>query len=261
MNITIIGAGNMGGAIGTGLMAKGFAPEDITMCDMSEEKQHFFASKGANVTGDIPTAIANANVVIIAVKPNAFENVLPLMIGNKKAIYITIAAGVSISFIKKYLGDVKVVRTMPNTPAMIGMGATAICSELPVTEDDIQIVENIFGAIGITARVNESQMDTVVSLNGSSPAYVYMMIEAMARFGTDNGIEYNEAMKLVCKTLVGAAEMALASDETPDILTKRVCSPGGTTIEAVKKLEESGFADALYDAMTACSNRSGEMTK
>ncbi len=259
MKITIIGAGNMGGAIATGLLSKGFG--SVTVCDMNEERCEFFVSKGANATDSIPDAIKDADVVILAVKPNSFETILPLITGNKTAIYVTIAAGVSISFIKKYLGDVKVVRTMPNTPAMIGMGATAICSEAPACEEDIKTVEEIFGAIGITARVDEKQMDTVVSLNGSSPAYVYMMIEAMVRFGTDNGIEYKEAMKLVCKTLVGAAEMALASDETPDILTKRVCSPGGTTIEAVKKLEESHFEQALYDAMTACSRRSSEMTK
>lgn len=259
MNITIIGGGNMGGAIALGLIAKGYS--DITVCDMNEEKRQLFSSKGASVTADIPAAIKDADVVIIAVKPNAFEAVLPQMTGNKDAIYITIAAGVSISFIKKYLGNVKVVRTMPNTPAMIGKGVTAICSEAPVEDEDIKAVEDIFGAIGDTACVTEEQMDTVVSLNGSSPAYVYMMIEAMMRYGTDNGIAYDEAMKLVCKTLVGAAEMALASDEDPATLTKRVCSPGGTTIEAVKKLEERGFGNALYDAMDACAKRSGEMTK
>lgn len=251
----------MGGAIGMGLIAKGYEPSSITICDMNEEKKKAFADMGANATSDIREGTKDADVVIIAVKPDGFETVLPLMTDNKTAIFISIAAGVSISFIKKYLGEVKVVRVMPNTPAMLGKGMTAICSEAPVSEDDLKTAQDIFGAVGDTAIIDESQMDTIVSLNGSSPAYVYMMIEAMVRFGTDNGIDYETARILVCKSLVGAAEMALASDEEPATLAKRVCSPGGTTIQAVNRLNEYKFEEGLYRAMEACSKRSAEMTK
>lgn len=261
MKITIIGAGNMGGAIGMGLINKGFNPSDITMCDKSEEKLIPFSQKGTNVTSEAQDAIKNADAVIIAVKPNMFENVLPELTGNKDAVFITIAAGVSIGFVKKYLGNIKVIRVMPNTPAMIGRGVTAICSQAPVEEDDLKLAQTVFDAVGDTVIISEEQMDAVVSLNGSSPAYVYMMIDAMVRFGIDNGIDREQAVKLVCRSIAGAAEMALASDEDPSVLTQRVCSPGGTTIQAVNKLNEFKFEEGLYEAMKACSNRSREMTK
>lgn len=261
MKITIIGAGNMGGAIGMGLIAKGFDPADITMCDQSEDKLSVFAGKGTCVTDDASSAVKGAQAVIIAVKPNAFESLLPELTGNKDAVFITIAAGVSIAFVKKYLGDIKVIRVMPNTPAMIGKGVTAICSQAPVEQADLNLARTIFDSVGDTVIISEDQMDAVVSLNGSSPAYVYMMIDAMVRFGKDNGIDGPDALKLVCRSIVGAAEMALASDEDPRVLTQRVCSPGGTTIQAVDKLNEYKFEEGLYQAMQACTDRSKEMTK
>lgn len=261
MNITLIGAGNMGGAIALGLINHGMSPSLITVCDLDAEKLHRFEKMGAKTSGDVKEGISEADVVILAIKPNGFEGLLPLLTDNKTAIFVSIAAGISISYIKSVLGDVKVIRVMPNTPAMIGEGMTAISVEAPVTEEDYERVKEIFSAVGKVEQVEESFMDVVVSLNGSSPAYVYMFIDAMVKNGVAAGIPYEKALNLAAQSVVGAAKMVMSSNEMPDVLTKRVCSPGGTTIQAVDELNRRGFGDAIDEAMKACTQRSKELTK
>lgn len=251
----------MGGAIALGLIRNKMQPQMITVCDISKEKLNEFKKKGTNTSMDVKNAVIGADIVILAIKPDGFENLLPLLKDNKNAIYVSIAAGISIGYIKSILGDVKVVRVMPNTPAMIGEGMTAISIQPPVTQEDYEKVEEIFSAVGKVEMVDESLMDAVVALNGSSPAYVYMLIDAMVKNGLSSGLPYDKALKLAAQSVVGAAKMVLNSDETPEILTQRVCSPGGTTIQAVKELERLGFSNAIDSAMKACAKRSKEMTK
>ena len=261
--IGFVGAGNMGGAIIKGLIASNaVSASNISVCDLSAEKTMEFEKMGCKVYKQVPELCKSCDIVILAVKPNAFTYVLKDLRNITSPLYISIAAGVGIDYIKSFFDcEAKVARVMPNTPALIGEGATVVSAKAPVSDTELEIVCEIFKSIGIVEVMDEEYMNAVVAVSGSSPAYVYMMIEAMADAAVADGIPRDVAYTLAAQAVAGSAKMVLNSKEHPGALKDKVCSPGGTTIEAVAKLEETGFRNAIISAMKACTKKANELSK
>lgn len=260
MKITFIGAGNMSSALVNGIVMQGAVKaSDITVTDLDDNKLSALSKIGVNTTKSNQDAIKNADVVVLAVKPNIYPIVLKEIkeMGNcEDKVFITIAAGVSIKSVKEQLGfDAKVIRTMPNTPAMVGEGMTIICYEEPVTKDELADGAELFKAVGKTEIMNENMLDPVVALTSSSPAYVFMFIEAMADGAVYDGIPRDTAYKMAAQAVMGAAKMVLETGEHPAKLKDMVCSPSGTTIRAVQVLEEEGLRSCVMKAMIECTKK------
>jgi len=266
MQLTVIGAGNMASALVNGILkSKILLPSDINITDLDNDKLNIMKEKGVNTFNDNVKAIDGADIILLAVKPNIYP-IVAKQIANtdavKNAIIVTIAPGIAISSIKEWLGfDAKVIRTMPNTPAMVGAGMTALCYDAPVTEEDYKKVEKLFGTVGETALMSEKLVNATVSVSGSSPAYVYMMIEAMADAAVYDGIPRATAYKMAAQSVLGSAKMILETGRHPGELKDMVCSPAGTTIGAVQVLEEEGFRSSIIKAMLECNKIASNMNK
>lgn len=251
----------MASAIVHGLIAAGTAPSDILVSDRDEAKLAAFAGEGIN-TGSNADAVKFGDTLILAVKPNIVSTVLSetAELMNDKLV-ISIAAGISIEYIKSYTGqNVRVVRTMPNTPALVGMGMTAISYEAPVTDADVECVNGIFSALGRTVIISEKLMDAAVAVSGSGPAYVFMLIDAMADGAVKEGLTRDAGIMMAAQTVMGAAKMVLETGKHPAELKDMVCSPGGTTIDAVNVLEDRGFRAAVIKAMESCADKSRRLS-
>lgn len=264
MKLTVIGAGNMGGAIANGIVSSNtLSASDVTVSNPFEEQLAVFAEKGMNTTLSNTQAVAAADVVILAVKPNVYPYVLKEiseMSQLENKVFVTIAPGISIASVKEQLGfDAKVIRVMPNTPAMVGEGMTVMCFTAPVSDEEFSTVRKLFDAIGETEVLDEKLLNAVVAVSGSSPAYVYMMIEAMADAAVYDGVPRNVAYKLAAQSVLGSAKMVLETGTHPGALKDAVCSPGGTTIRAVQVLEEEGFRSSIIKAMLECNKKAMNM--
>lgn len=261
--IGFIGAGNMAGAIINGILAKGcYKPGQICIFDVSEPKCREMREKGVQVAATASEVVKASDIIVLAVKPQNYAEVLSGLkdtITEKKVI-VTIAAGISIAYVNDGLGvNCPVVRVMPNTPLLIGRGATALCRSANVTDADFEQVCALFSASGIVEVLTEDKMNAVISVNGSSPAYVYLFAKAVADSAERQGIDKETALKLFCQTLVGSAGMLLESGMTPDELIKMVSSPGGTTLKAMEALYEHHVEEAIDDAMLRCTKRAEEL--
>ena len=267
LKVGVIGAGNMSTAIVSGLLKSGLVSKDRLAVSDKDEKKLASAKEsfGINTASSNTDLVNDSNIVIIAVKPNVCQAALSGVSGVNNVqskLFISIAAGVTISQLKEYVGfDAKVIRTMPNTPALVGEGMTVLSSAEPCTDADMDIAKEIFNAVGKTAVMPESLMCATVALNGSSPAYVYMMIEAMADAAVKSGIPRQTAYDLAAQSVLGSAKMVLETGEHPGKLKDMVCSPAGTTIAAVEVLEREGFRSAIMEAMSACTDKSYELAK
>lgn len=264
----LIGAGNMGGAILRGVVADGYLQaSSIVVFDTN------LRSKADSLNRDLPgirfaasaiECVSQSDVVILAVKPNVVRSVIndirPALKG--KAV-ISIAAGWTVQMLADELepAGAGYLRVMPNTPAMVGEGMTAICDDSNFTEDDFAFAKGLFESIGRTVVLPERLFDGVIAISGSSPAYVYMMIEAMADAGVKEGLPRAVAYEMSAQAVLGSALMVLTSGTHPAALKDAVCSPGGTTIEAVEELERKGFRAAVMDAMKVCAQKSRDMSK
>ena len=243
MKLGFIGTGNMAGAIMGGIIRNGvLKPEEIIGSDILEagrEKVH--SLYGICVTDDNREA-AKAEIVVLSVKPQYYEQTIAQIRDEitDEQVIVTLAPGKTLEWLQGQFGkDVKIVRTMPNTPAMVGAGMTAACANALVTKEELEKVLTILRSFGEVEVVSEHLIDAVVSASGSSPAYVFMMIEAMAD--------------------MGSAKMVLETGKHPGELKDMVCSPAGTTIEAVQVLEERGFRSAIIEAMRVCAEKSRNM--
>ncbi|MBP5222299.1 MAG: pyrroline-5-carboxylate reductase [Lachnospiraceae bacterium] len=260
--IGFIGLGNMASAIIGGLLAKKMVkPEDVFGYDKSPaacEK----AKTGFNITivTDEKEAAQKADILFLAVKPNVLSEVLPLVgsVIKKTTLIISIAAGKSLAYLEENLGrsDCKIVRCMPNTPALVLEGCTGACSNKNVTNKEMDLAMEVLGAFGRASVVPEKLMDAVVGISGSSPAYVFMFIEAMADAAVVAGMPRAQAYEFCAQAVLGSAKLLLETGKHPGELKDMVCSPAGTTIEAVKVLEEKGFRAAVMDATLACIEKS-----
>jgi pyrroline-5-carboxylate reductase len=261
----IIGTGNMGSALLSGMINSGeFRPEDISVFDTEVVKvENAVKSYGVSGKKKIDEDIKNIDLIIISVKPDIVAEVLKeIKPFYKNQIIVSIAVGVSIDSMKKVLGkDAKIVRVMPNTPALVGEGMSAISVSSNITEDDKEHISKIFGSTGKYEYLDEKFMNDITALSGSSPAYVFMFIEAMADAAVLSGIPRDIAYKMAAQTVLGSAKMVLETGKHPASLKDQVCSPGGTTIEAVKVLEEKGFRSAVIEAMNECSKKAKQIAE
>ncbi len=259
MKIGFIGCGNMSTAFISGIIKNNiYNPEDIIASDINEAQlERISKEQGINVTTN-NLEVAKAEIIILAVKPQfymeAISGIKDIVAENQ--LIITIAPGKTLQWVEDSFGkNLKIVRTMPNTPALIGEGVTGVCYNKNVTENDMKKVFNILNGIGIVEEVSENLMDVVVSVSGSAPAYVYMFIEAMADAAVADGMPRDKAYRFAAQTVMGSAKMVLETGKHPGELKDMVCSPGGTTIEAVRVLEEKGMRSAVIEAMKACVNK------
>lgn len=257
MKLGFIGTGNMASAIMGGIIGKNIIPaEEIIGADLfALGRERVKAQFGINVTDSNKEVVDNAEVIILSVKPQFYEDVINQIKGDIKEnqIVITIAPGKTLAWLAEKFGkDVKIVRTMPNTPAMVGEGMTAMCPNEHLTEEEVAYVKSFLESFSRVEIVAERLMDVVVSVSGSSPAYVFMMIEAMADAAVSGGMPRPQAYQFAAQAVLGSAKMVLDTGKHPGELKDMVCSPAGTTIEAVRTLEELGFRSSIIEAMKVC---------
>lgn len=263
--IGFIGCGNMGMAMIGGMINKNIVSSNQIICsDLNTANLKNASEKyGLTTTTDNNKVAKNADILILSIKPDLYSSIINEIkeVIKNDAIIVTIAAGKSIESTENAFNKkVKVVRVMPNTPALVGEGMSALCPNEMVTEKDLEDVLNIFNSFGQTEIVSEKLMDVVTSVSGSSPAYVYMIIEAMADAAVLDGMPRNQAYKFAAQAVLGSAKMVLETGIHPGELKDMVCSPGGTTIEAVATLEEKGLRTAIISAMQRCTQKSVELS-
>ncbi len=258
--VGFIGVGNMGGAIVCGAVESGaLLPEDIFAYSLGFSDR--VKELNINVT-NLQELVQKSDYIILCVKPAGFEALLgdiKNISGYESKVYVSIAAGITIDYIKGILGDVKVIRTMPNLALIAGAGMTVICPGAGVGDEEVDFAENIFASAGKTLRTKESLINSCTAVSGSGPAYVFMFIEAMADAAVREGIARKDAYLLASQTLMGSALMQITTGMHPGELKDMVCSPGGTTIEAVSKLENDGFRAAVINAVRVCADKANNM--
>ena len=263
--VGFIGAGQMATALGHGLVKAGLtAAEHLLASDpIAETRDRFAQATGGKATADNLEVVAAADVIFLAVKPQQMGKVLPQIrgrIGPDKLV-VSIAAGIRLAKLAEGLGhEGRLVRVMPNTPCLVGKGASAYCLGDHATPRDGELVRQLLGAVGIAYPVEEKLMDAVTGLSGSGPAFVYVMIEALADGGVRVGLPRQVALALAAQTVLGAADMVLTTGEHPAVLKDRVASPGGTTIAGLQALEVGGVRGALIAAVEAATRRSIELS-
>jgi len=264
--IGFIGCGNMTQAMIGGVIKAGvYVGKDIVVSDLDEGLLSKAAeSYGTNITTSNIHTAREADILILAVKPNLYGIVIEEIKAHVRdgVVIVTIAAGKSIESTQNFFGkDIKIARVMPNTPSLVGEGMSSLSPNNLMTPEETGEVTATFESFGQTEVVDEKLMDVVTSVSGSSPAYVYMFIEAMADGAVLDGMPRDKAYKMAAQTVLGAAKMVLETGIHPGQLKDMVCSPGGTTIEAVAALEEKGMRDAVITAMRRCTKKSKEMSK
>jgi pyrroline-5-carboxylate reductase len=262
-HIAFLGGGNMAEAIIKGLL-RDDSTAALLVAEIAVERRTYLAKTypGIQVVEESAQAAAWGNVIILAVKPQQAASVLAALrqgVGTDKLV-VSIMAGVRSDTIEDALGsETRVVRVMPNTPALVGMGATAICAGKNALKEDLDCVAGIFARTGLVVRVDERQMDAVTGLSGSGPAYVFTFIEALSDAGVKNGLPRDVAAKLALQTVLGAARMLADTGEHPAKLREQVTSPGGTTIAGLHVLENGRFRGTIMDAVEAATMRSREL--
>ena len=267
LKLGFIGSGNMGSAILRGVIAAEYLKaEDMAVCDLSTRKLEELSDELPGLTcteSDVELA-EMCDMIILAVKPQYLSETIDHIHDelNGTAV-ISIAAGWTVQQLADKLegSGATYLRVMPNTPAMVGEGMTALCDDTTFSQEDFEFAKGIFDAVGRTVVLPEKLFDGVIAISGSSPAYVYMMIEAMADAGVKEGLPRPCAYEMAAQTLLGSALMVLQSGMHPAALKDAVCSPAGTTIEAVEELERKGFRAAIMDAMKVCAQKSRDMSK
>jgi pyrroline-5-carboxylate reductase len=265
MKLCIIGLGKMGSALLQGMLEAGvFQAKDITGCDLrvaEEESSQDFS--GIRTTKNNCMGAEDADIILLAVKPQVINGVLEEIkesVQNK--LIISIAAGININRIESYLpSSCRIVRVMPNTPILVKEGISAIAPNTGVTEEDLQIVRDIFGGVGKIVEVEEKLMDAVTGLSGSGPAYIYIIIEALADGGVLMGLPRELSLKLAAQTVLGSARMVLETGKHPGELKDMVTSPAGTTIQGLKVLEDNALRGIILNAVKEAAERSRELNE
>lgn len=259
MKLGFIGTGNMAGAIMGGIIKNEiFRPEEIIGADISAAGRGKVSELyGIHTTDDNKKAAAESEVLVLSVKPQYYAEAIAEIRDciPENQVIITIAPGKTLAWLEEQFGKpVKIVRTMPNTPALVGEGMTAACVNQYVTEEEKEYALKILRSFGKVELVPESMIDAVVAVSGSSPAYVFMFIEAMADAAVAEGMPRPMAYQFAAQAVYGSAKMVLETGKHPGELKDMVCSPAGTTIEAVRVLEEKGFRSAVIEAMKSCAD-------
>lgn len=264
VKIGFIGPGKMAGAIINGLILGNELPHShIYVYGRNPERNAYFSSLGCSACDSIQELNTNADVIILSVKPQNFPEIYPFLqpVVSKDKVYVSIAAGIDFENLKENLGvDLKFVRAMPNTPLLLCAGATALCRTDNVSDEDYSVIKEIFKSSGAVADIEEDQMNAVIAVSGSSPAYIYLFAKTVCDYADSIGLEHRKALELFAQTLIGSAEMLRSTEYNETQLIDMVCSKGGTTIEAVNTLRSTGFCEAIVDAMKACIRRAEELS-
>lgn len=259
--VGFIGCGNMAKAIINGMITgKIIAAENIFVFDRKPETNQAMAEKyGLQAAESLETMAKEVDILVSAVKPKVTLKILGSIAGalNKDSLVVSVAAGVTLDALATVLGhDRKIIRVMPNTPALVGVGMTSVTPNVMVSEEETQIILDIFKSFGKAEQVEESLIHAVVGVSGSAPAYVFVMIEAMADAAVLGGMPRKQAYEFAAQAVKGAAQMVLETGSHPAELKDGVCSPGGTTIAAVQTLESKGFRSAVIEAIQNCMAKS-----
>ena len=260
MKLGFIGCGNMAFAMMGGIISKGIChPGEITASDVYElSLKKAEENLKIRVSTDNKEVTEQADILFLSVKPQYYEAVIKEIKDTvkEKQIIVTIAPGKTLGWLSDtFKKPVKIVRCMPNTPALVGEGITGVCHNALVTKEELELVCKVLRGFGKAEVLSESLMDVVVSVSGSSPAYVFMFIEAMADAAVADGMPRAQAYQFAAQAVYGSAKMVLETGKHPGELKDMVCSPGGTTIEAVRVLEKNGFRSSIIEAMKACTNK------
>jgi pyrroline-5-carboxylate reductase len=257
-SLVVVGGGRMGEALLGGLLAAGWAPSDLAVVEAVEGRRTHLAERFEGVT--VVAGSFGADGAVIAVKPPDVAAATSAAVGAGCRRVLSIAAGVTIAALEHAAGGgVAVVRAMPNTPALVGAGASAIAGGTAAGEDDLAWAEAILGAVGTVVRVPEASLDAVTGLSGSGPAYVFLVAEALMDAGVLAGLPRPTAEALVRQTILGSARLLAESGDGPEVLRAAVTSPGGTTAAGLRELERHGVRAAILDAVTAAAARSREL--
>ena len=274
--IAFIGVGNMATAIITGITAKkenAVLWSDIILYEKQKEKVEKYAQLGAVVTDSINDAVNQADYVFLCVKPQNFPEILPCLSeckGVSDKLFVTIAAGINMKTVSNAAKDAAVVRAMPNTPMLIGSGVIALCRNEKVSDDDFHAVHDIFGSSGKVIVIDETEMNRIISVTGSSPAYVFLMIKAMYEGAVEqgllktddgHGLSEKELTDSICDAIIGTAKLMKSGTKTPDEQIQTVASKGGTTERAIAELQNYKFVEAIVSAMKKCTERADELGK
>ncbi|MEM1483963.1 pyrroline-5-carboxylate reductase [Oscillospiraceae bacterium PP1C4] len=263
--IGFIGAGNMAGAIINGIVSSGMLePEKIAVYDVKAEHLHTYASRGFAACDSIGELVQSCNYVFLSVKPQNFADVLAQIkpAATLQTVFVSIAAGISAEFIKSGVGfDAKIIRVMPNTPLLIGSGSTALSQVAPTSDEEFAFIKSVFAAAGAVEEVAPDQMNEVIPLNGSSPAYIYLFAKVFVDRAVELGFDADTANRLFCNTLIGSARMMLETGKTHQQLIDMVTSPGGTTFKGLEALHRCGFEQALIDCFDDTIKRAYELGK
>lgn len=262
--VGFIGCGNMGSAMVGGLIKSGFVnKEDIIISTKTESSAKRLEEElEVNITLDNKEVVKASDVIFLAVKPYMYKAVIEEIkeVLSKDKLIVTIAAGVSIKDMENWLGaGYKVIRTMPNTPALVGEAMSAICINKNVSKEELEYTCNLYKSFGEYVELDEKDFHGFIALCGSSPAYVFVFIEAMADAAVKLGIPRAKAYRMASQSVLGSAKMVLDTGKHPGELKDMVCSPGGTTIEAVAELEKQGFRNAVIEALVKCADKSKSM--
>lgn len=265
-NICFIGGGNMARSIIGGLTSEGVPPKNIIVSDPFQASLDECSKLGVATTSNNHSAIGDSDVVVLAVKPQIMHEVcldIKESVIKSKALIISIAAGITTASLNKWLGDeTPIVRCMPNTPALLQLGATALYKNNSVSETQATLAEKILAAVGIALWVKtEHELDAVTALSGSGPAYYFLMMEAMIEAGEKLGLSPELAKALTLQTALGAATMAKESDVDAKELRRRVTSPNGTTEAAINNFVDNGFNTIVENAMQKANDRSIELAQ
>jgi pyrroline-5-carboxylate reductase len=263
-NILFIGTGKMATAIAGGMIAKAFDVSEISAFDISSQAaENFTKATGIKVeTKNIKFLLEQAKIVIVAVKPQNVEKAL----GEQASLYkdkliISIVAGIKIAKLEKLTKTSRIIRIMPNTPALVGEGASVWCASSGVHAEDIELIGQILSSVGKVCKVEEKLMDAVTGLSGSGPAYVLDFIIGLAEGGVEAGLSQETANLLAVQTVFGTAKLLLESKRSPEVLRDEVTSPGGTTEKALEVLNKKGFKKIVIEAVIAAKERSKELGK
>ncbi len=263
-NVGFLGAGNMAGALIKALLqAHATPPERVLASDIREDRlEQVRREYGVGITADNAEVVKFADVLVLAVKPQVIDRVLPVIAANlrKETLVITILAGVRLAAVEARLPPgARLVRAMPNTPAMVLAGATAIAAGTYASKEDMRTAKELFDTVGRTVTLDETLLDAVTGLSGSGPAYVMLMIEALADGGVKVGLHRETALLLAAQTVFGSAKLLLETGEHPGRLKDMVTSPGGTAIAGLHTLESGGLRRTLMDAVENATQRASEL--
>lgn len=257
MKIGFLGAGNIATALLSGILREGiFSPGDISVYDVLPEKADAFCKRGVLASSSPEELVKGSDAIILAVKPQNFTELLPCIHAvSSGKLFISVAAGISINYIRAGLGEIPVVRVMPNLPMVYSCGVTVLCKSEDVSDAQFELAKSIFSACGKIGVIDESLMNAMIAVHSSSPAFMFLFAKAVGDYAGAWGIDRDEAISLFAHAMLGSAKMLIDSGNTCDELINMVASPGGTTRAALNKFEELNFCDTIIKAMNACTAR------